>query len=138
MTGHNSFDNDPWILKLVEFTKKVLAQDRVRLIGVCFGHQIIGRALDVKVDRSDKGWEISVTDVKLTEQGRRLFGIDELVSTKRTRSLYMSGLIVRAGDTPNAPRHRVRISGRHRSSWTFIALRGARHVREETLDHGTR
>lgn len=67
----------------MEFTREVLKQDRIRMVGVCFGHQIIGRALDVKVDRSDRGWEISVTDVKLTEQGRRLFGIDELVSTYR-------------------------------------------------------
>lgn len=67
----------------MDFTKKVLQHDRVRLIGVCFGHQIIGRALDVKVDRSDRGWEVSVTKVQLTEQGKKLFGIDELVSVKR-------------------------------------------------------
>jgi GMP synthase-like glutamine amidotransferase len=67
-------------VKLVEFTKTVLAQQRVRLIGVCFGHQIIGRALGVRVDRSDRGWEISVTEVELTEKGRELFGVQELVS----------------------------------------------------------
>jgi GMP synthase-like glutamine amidotransferase len=65
----------------VEFTKKVLAQDRVRLIGVCFGHQIIGRAMDVKVARSDRGWEVSVTPVQLTEKGQQLFGVKELVSS---------------------------------------------------------
>ena len=65
----------------MDFVKSVLAQKRVRLIGVCFGHQIIGRALGVKVDRSDRGWEVSVTKVQLTEQGKKLFGIDELVST---------------------------------------------------------
>ncbi|KAI7196624.1 class I glutamine amidotransferase-like protein [Hortaea werneckii] len=74
----NSFDNDPWILKLVEFTKKVLAQNRVRLIGVCFGHQIIGRALDVKVGRSNDGWEVAVVPVDLTEKGKQLFGIPQL------------------------------------------------------------
>ncbi|KAF2217343.1 hypothetical protein CERZMDRAFT_109087 [Cercospora zeae-maydis SCOH1-5] len=74
----NSFDHDPWILKLVEFTREVLAQERVRLIGVCFGHQIIGRAMDVQVDRSDRGWEISVSRVQLTEVGRRLFGLEEM------------------------------------------------------------
>ena len=77
--GHNSFDNDEWILKLVDFTKKVLAQDRVRIIGVCFGHQILGRALDVKVGRSDKGWEASVCEVDLTEKGTELFGKKKLV-----------------------------------------------------------
>jgi GMP synthase-like glutamine amidotransferase len=79
LTGskYNSFDNDPWILKLVEFTRKVLAQRRVRLIGVCFGHQIIGRAMDVKVDRSDRGWEVSVVKVTVTPKGRALFGIED-------------------------------------------------------------
>ncbi|KAK3681491.1 hypothetical protein LTR37_020905 [Vermiconidia calcicola] len=74
----NSFDNDPWILRLVEYTRRLLKQDRVRLIGVCFGHQIIGRALDVKVDRGDKGWEVSVTKVHLTAMGKELFGLEEL------------------------------------------------------------
>lgn len=57
----------------------MLAQKRVRLIGVCFGHQVIGRSLDVKVDRSDKGWEVSVCPVTLTEKGKALFGIQDLV-----------------------------------------------------------
>ncbi|KAF1989198.1 class I glutamine amidotransferase-like protein [Aulographum hederae CBS 113979] len=75
---HNSFDNIPWILKLVDYVKRVLDQDRIRLIGVCFGHQIIGRALGVKVDRSQVGWEISVSNVQLSEKGKELFGKDEL------------------------------------------------------------
>ncbi|CAK1358493.1 putative glutamine amidotransferase-like protein [Cercospora beticola] len=83
----NSFDNDPWILKLVEFTRKVLAQERVRLIGVCFGHQIIGRAMDVKVDRSDRGWEISVSKVQLTEIGKRLFGLEEMAIHQMHRDI---------------------------------------------------
>jgi GMP synthase-like glutamine amidotransferase len=77
---HNSFDNDPWILKLVEFTKKVLDQDRVRIIGVCYGHQIIGRALGMKVGRGDNGWETSVCSVKLSKKGEELFKKDTLVN----------------------------------------------------------
>ncbi|KAF2739005.1 class I glutamine amidotransferase-like protein [Polyplosphaeria fusca] len=80
LTGsrHNSFDDTPWILKLVEFTKKLLAQNRVRIIGVCFGHQIIGRALGVPVGRSDDGWEVSVLPVELTRKGKELFQQDTL------------------------------------------------------------
>ncbi|KAK7538189.1 class I glutamine amidotransferase-like protein [Phyllosticta citribraziliensis] len=70
---HNSFDDKPWILKLVDFTERVLAQDRVRLIGVCFGHQIIGRAMGVKVGRSDKGWELAVLPFALTDKGKEIF-----------------------------------------------------------------
>ncbi|ORY16792.1 class I glutamine amidotransferase-like protein [Clohesyomyces aquaticus] len=75
LTGsrHNSFDDTPWILKLVDFTKKLLQQDRVRIIGVCFGHQILGRAAGVKVGRSDGGWEVSVLPIELTKIGKELF-----------------------------------------------------------------
>ncbi|KAJ4990260.1 GMP synthase [Stagonosporopsis vannaccii] len=75
---HNSFDNDAWILKLVAFTEKLLQQDRVRVIGVCFGHQILGRALGAKVGRSDNGWEISVLPVELTAKGKEIFQQDSL------------------------------------------------------------
>ena len=68
-------------MKLVEFTRKVLAQDRVRLVGVCFGHQIVGRALGAKVGRSDRGWEVSVCGVDLSARGREVFGKEDLVRT---------------------------------------------------------
>ncbi|KAK3115581.1 hypothetical protein LTR53_004941 [Teratosphaeriaceae sp. CCFEE 6253] len=89
LTGsrHDSFADDPWILKLVEFTRKVLAQSRVRVIGVCFGHQIVGRAMDVKVDRSDRGWEVSVTPMQLTERGKALFGVPELAIHQMHRDI---------------------------------------------------
>jgi len=77
---HNSFDDDPWILKLVEFTKMVLEDGRVRVIGVCFGHQIVGRALGAPVGRSDGGWEVSVTAVDLTKKGQEIFGKTAIVS----------------------------------------------------------
>ncbi|KAF3483092.1 GMP synthase [Arthroderma uncinatum] len=80
ITGSKSdaFDSTPWIVKLVEFTAKALAQDRVRVIGVCFGHQIIGRALGVKVGRSDAGWEAAVHPLTLTDKGKEIFGVEQL------------------------------------------------------------
>lgn len=76
---HCAFENDPWILKLVEFTKKVLGTNRVRCTGVCFGHQILGRALDAPVVKNSE-WEISVSKVDLSSKGKELFGKDNLVS----------------------------------------------------------
>ncbi|KAI9713430.1 MAG: hypothetical protein M1820_000812 [Bogoriella megaspora] len=79
LTGsrHSAFDNDPWIVRLVDFTRKVIEeQDRVRVIGVCFGHQIVGRAMGMKVQRADEGWEISVCGMDVTEKGMELFKID--------------------------------------------------------------
>lgn len=82
LTGskHDSFRDDPWILKLVEYTKKAVATERLKLIGVCFGHQIIARAVGAGVGRSDKGWEIAVTDTDLTDKGKEIFQLDKMVS----------------------------------------------------------
>ncbi|KAJ5893635.1 hypothetical protein N7495_005326 [Penicillium taxi] len=80
LTGskHDSYEDVPWINRLVEFTQKVLDQDRVRLIGICFGHQIVGRALGARVGKSDQGWEIAVCDMDLTEEGKKLFGLEKI------------------------------------------------------------
>ncbi|KAJ5021016.1 class I glutamine amidotransferase [Bipolaris maydis] len=88
---HNSFDNDPWILKLVEFTQTLLKQDRVRVIGVCFGHQILGRAAGAKVGRSDDGWEISVLPVQLTAKGKEIFQQDSLAIHQMHRDVKLGG-----------------------------------------------
>lgn len=67
---------------MVEFTKAVLASDRVKFIGVCWGQQILGRALGAKVAKAESGeWEVSVCRVVNTERGKELFGgKDALVS----------------------------------------------------------
>ncbi|KAI9893166.1 MAG: hypothetical protein M1814_000714 [Vezdaea aestivalis] len=74
----NAFDSDPWIEELVAWTADVLLkQDRVRVIGVCFGHQIVGRALGAKVVRNDK-WELAVCKMSLTSKGKEVFKRNEL------------------------------------------------------------
>lgn len=53
---------DPWILKLVDFLKKVQTDHvkDVKLIGICFGHQIILRAAGGKSDVNEAGWEVNI------------------------------------------------------------------------------
>ena len=80
MAGHDSFADTPWINTLVKYTAKALATKRIKVIGVCFGHQIVGRALGAKVGRNDGGWEAAVTDLKLSEKGKEIFKQDRLVS----------------------------------------------------------
>ncbi|KAK4494133.1 hypothetical protein PRZ48_014431 [Zasmidium cellare] len=86
----NAYDDDPWIIKLVEFTKNVLEEGRVRVVGVCFGHQIVGRALGARVGRSEVGWEVSVVDVGLNPRGREVLGLEKLAIHQMHRDIVFN------------------------------------------------
>lgn len=43
----------PWIAPLAAFIR---AADRQKMVGVCFGHQIMAQALGGRVEKSAKGW----------------------------------------------------------------------------------
>ncbi|KIW60832.1 hypothetical protein PV05_01018 [Exophiala xenobiotica] len=75
---HDSFADTPWINKLVDYTAMISSETQVRVIGVCFGHQIVGRALKAEVGRNPLGWEAAVTDVDLSAKGKEIFGVDKL------------------------------------------------------------
>lgn len=76
---YNAFDSDEWIERLVQFTKRCLEGGRIRVIGVCFGHQIIGRALGAKLGRNTRGWEVSVVEHELTDEGKKVLGLENMV-----------------------------------------------------------
>jgi len=56
-------DNFPWIRALEDFIRQ-LYQAKKGLVGICFGHQLIAKALGGKVERSEKGWGIGVSKSK--------------------------------------------------------------------------
>jgi GMP synthase (glutamine-hydrolysing) len=43
----------------------------VPVLGVCFGHQLLARALGALVERNPKGPEVGTREIALTEEGRR-------------------------------------------------------------------
>jgi len=53
-----AYDPLPWIEPLKAFLRK--AKGRTRLVGVCFGHQIMAEAFGGRVEKSDKGWGIGL------------------------------------------------------------------------------
>ncbi|KAI1749990.1 putative class I glutamine amidotransferase [Xylaria castorea] len=87
---YNAFDNDEWIVRLVQFTKRCLEGGRIRVIGVCYGHQIIGRALGAELGRNTRGWEVSVVEHELTEEGRKVFGMEKMSIHQMHRDAVLS------------------------------------------------
>jgi GMP synthase-like glutamine amidotransferase len=55
----NSYDDTRWIKSLVEFTRTMYTR-KVKMAGICFGHQIIALALGGRVERAKQGWGIGV------------------------------------------------------------------------------
>ena len=76
-------DSIPWIRQLLAYTRRAIAHPRVKVVGVCFGHQLAGRALGEGIavgdNNNNKCCEMGVCRVRLSEIGRRIFGVDELV-----------------------------------------------------------
>lgn len=59
------YDDDGWIADLEAFVRK-LHDAKVPTVGVCFGHQMIARALGGEVAKSKRGWGIGVREVAVT------------------------------------------------------------------------
>lgn len=70
----------------MDYVRKVYQDSQVPIVGICFGHQILARALGGQVNRSPGGWEVSVDRIELSETGRRLLKQEVLVSGTVPRS----------------------------------------------------
>lgn len=91
MTGskHDSFADEPWILKLVEYVQTVFEAQKP-IVGICFGHQILARAMGARVGRSDRGWEVSADHIDLTEAGTALFNKGSLTLHQMHRDVVFN------------------------------------------------
>lgn len=52
------YDDLPWIAPLIDWLKA--ARGRTRLVGICFGHQVMAQAFGGDVAKSDKGWGVGL------------------------------------------------------------------------------
>ncbi|KAJ3333382.1 hypothetical protein HDU76_008633 [Blyttiomyces sp. JEL0837] len=70
---HGANDDFDWLKKLERFLQNVYADQSSKLIGICFGHQIIAKALGGVVEENPKGWEVGWTPMTLTDDGKAYF-----------------------------------------------------------------
>ncbi|KAI0075619.1 class I glutamine amidotransferase-like protein [Panus rudis PR-1116 ss-1] len=75
----SAYENLDWINLLVGYIASVAKEKpQIKLLGICFGHQIIARSLGCECVPNGGKWEVGVTPVDLTETGKQVFGIDKL------------------------------------------------------------
>lgn len=66
-----------WILDLVTWLKTTWSEhEHLKMSGVCFGHQILARMLGGELE-AGKEWELSLTKLELTDDGKKLFDTKE-------------------------------------------------------------
>jgi len=68
ITGSKSsaYDDKEWIRNLERLVQELHAK-RKKMVGICFGHQVIARALGGTVAKSDKGWGVGVNVYNVSE-----------------------------------------------------------------------
>jgi GMP synthase-like glutamine amidotransferase len=53
----DSFSDEPWVVELRRRVSELLEQKK-KLLGICFGHQLIAICLGAKVGRAPQGWGV--------------------------------------------------------------------------------
>lgn len=76
ISGSRSSVNDkkPWIEKLETLIRQIVKLE-VPLVGLCFGHQAIAKALGGRVSKSRSGWNIGSVAVELNSNGQSILDV---------------------------------------------------------------
>ncbi|KAH8594960.1 copper/iron-regulated glutamine amidotransferase [Bisporella sp. PMI_857] len=66
--------SDPWILKMLDFVRTTAKETpKTKMLGICWGHQILLRAFGGQVAPVPNGPVAGLVRVRLTEEGKRFF-----------------------------------------------------------------
>ncbi|XXG55802.1 hypothetical protein AAC387_Pa03g3391 [Persea americana] len=85
---NDAHGNDIWILKLLSLIKKLDSMHK-KLLGICFGHQILARALGGKTGRATNGWEIGVTNVNFLPSNFQMPSLLPIIECHRDEVLEL-------------------------------------------------
>ena len=66
---YSVYENVDWIHDLVDFVR-LLIDNNKPILGICFGHQIIAKAIGAKVVKNPLGWELGSYSLELTKEGK--------------------------------------------------------------------
>ena len=70
------YDDYPWIQPLMEFIRSA---DGSKMVGVCFGHQVMAEALGGHVEKSQKGWGAGLHNYSIVRREPWLDGAEGIL-----------------------------------------------------------
>lgn len=88
-SASSAYLDQPWTNKLAGYIKHVFDNHPlVRICGICYGHQIVARALGGEVKLNEAGWELGVYECQLNEEGRELLQYPEEEQYMRIQQVH--------------------------------------------------
>lgn len=72
----SAYEDTPWIHSLKKFIQK-LHENKKKLIGICFGHQIVAEALGGSVRKSPNGWHVGVDSISLNKEASQFGSVGD-------------------------------------------------------------
>ncbi|MBL7161976.1 MAG: GMP synthase [Anaerolineales bacterium] len=61
------YESEAWISELAKFIREAY-QAGIKLVGICFGHQILAQALGGHCEKSEKGWGLGLKSFQISRQ----------------------------------------------------------------------
>lgn len=83
---YDAYGKDYWIIKLCFLLQTLDAMEK-KVLGICFGHQVLCRALGGKVGKACTGWDLGIRRVKLVKDFSPCSFLDDLTEIPTSLSI---------------------------------------------------
>jgi len=80
----SAYDDAVWIHKAKDFVR-LLDRQRAKVLGICFGHQLIAESLNGKVAKNPNGWEVGWANFAFTPYAQKAL---QVLNPNQTVDLY--------------------------------------------------
>ncbi|KAI3513905.1 hypothetical protein L1887_12131 [Cichorium endivia] len=83
---YDAYGDDNWILELC-FLLQTLYSMQKKVLGICFGHQVLCRALGGRVGKSQSGWDVGLRKVKIVKDFSHCSFLERLAEMPQALSI---------------------------------------------------
>lgn len=73
---HGVYEELPWMLRLEAFLRTAIA-GAIPVVGICFGHQLLAKALGGEVRKSERGWGLGIQNYAVVARPGWMNGFDQ-------------------------------------------------------------
>ena len=61
------YDDEPWIKDLIDYVRR-LHENQKKLVGICFGHQMVAHALGGRTEPAREGWGVGIHQCQIVNK----------------------------------------------------------------------